>query len=509
LSVLEASGMGIWVWDVRQDRLRMHESMVKLLGSTHREPSGTSRDLLHDVHPDDVEKVRAALAFLGTNKDAELTYEYRIVSRDSEEQWLCVRSRNECDETGNVTSVMALVLDVTMQKRITAARLHSQKLEALGTLAGGIAHDFNNILQAIMNSSALVAKTIEPSHEAHEYLGTLDMATTRASELVRRILTFGRPSEQHKASIRLDDVVREALTLVRSTLPANIVMRTEFVDPLPSIFADPLQIQQIVINLATNASHAIGAVRGEIKIRLRSSEIASDAHGHDLKLAAGTYAVLEVMDDGCGIPASVLPRIFDPFYTTKPIGQGTGLGLSVVHGIVTSSGGAVTAANLPEGGARFTLYFPAQNAERKLASRPVIRSGQRREARVLLVDDEDLMVILSVQILEDAGFQTLGFSSPHQALQQLLAAPESFDILVTDLCMPELSGFELARLMREQRSELPVLFLSGNVGSEEMAAAARFGTSEILLKPMSVRVLVDAVERALAEAGGPSTSRYA
>ncbi|MET0286786.1 MAG: ATP-binding protein [Polyangiales bacterium] len=383
------------------------------------------------------------------------------------------------------------------------AQLRSQKLEALGTLAGGIAHDFNNALQAITGNNVLARRHLPADHPAQSFLAEVETASARASDLVRRILTFSRPEEQRREVLELQTVIGEALKLVRSTLPAQIVIHAELREDVPGILADATQIHQLVVNLATNASHAIGSAGGRIDVWLGTTHF--DAQ-HDAPLdglGSGDYAVLHFSDDGCGMTDATVLRIFDPFYTTKPVGQGTGLGLSVVHGIMKGLGGAVIVRSEVGQGSTFSLYFPTTRG--KSMPPPPSREAPKAPGveRVLFVDDEEVLVVLGTHILDVLGYQSTGTSRPLEALKLFADAPESFDVVVTDLSMPGLSGFQLAQQLLDLRADLPVVMMSGYLGPEEMATARRLGVRELLLKPVGMDDLARALHRVL----GPTRAR--
>jgi signal transduction histidine kinase/ActR/RegA family two-component response regulator len=383
------------------------------------------------------------------------------------------------------------------------AQLRSQKLEALGTLAGGIAHDFNNALQAITGNNVLARRCLPADHPAQAFLTEVDTASLRASDLVRRILTFSRPEEQRRDVLDLPKVIGEALKLVRSTLPAQIAIRAELREDVPGILADATQIHQLVVNLATNAAHAIGSAGGRIDVWLGTTRFDAQSEPALSGLRSGDYAVLHFTDDGCGMTEPTVERIFDPFYTTKPVGQGTGLGLSVVHGIMKGLGGAVIVRSEVGMGSTFSLYFPTTRA--KSIPPPPSREQPRAPGieRVLFVDDEEVLVVLGTHILDVLGYQSTGTHRPLDALKLFAEAPESFDVVVTDLSMPGLSGFQLAQQLLELRSDVPVVMMSGYLGPEEMATARRLGVRELLLKPVGMDDLARALHRVL----GPKRAR--
>jgi PAS domain S-box-containing protein len=376
---------------------------------------------------------------------------------------------------------------------------HAQKIEALGTLAGGIAHDFNNILLAIAGNTRLAKQELSPEHPIQNMLGEIAKASARATDLVDRILTFSRQNDCRREILQLQPTVEEAIKLLRATLPAMIEINTNFAEGLPPVRADATQIHQIMVNLVTNSAHAIGdGAAGCITVSLdeayvtQGGVLAPELHG-------GRYIRLSVTDTGTGIDKATLERVFDPFFTTKPVGRGTGLGLSVVDGIMRSHEGSVIATSEPGRGATFRLYFPAvdaapaqeQSLEREIAPPAV----QGRGRRVMYIDDEDSLVYLMTRVLQKSGYRVTGFTDAEQALQTLRAAPDEFDVIVTDLSMPGMSGFHVAQAIREIRAELPVVVTSGYVRAEDREIAKEVGVRALVLKPNTIEELAGVLAR--------------
>ena len=497
MAALEAGGMGTSSWEISQDRMQLHPSLLRLFGRTAPTSEELEGDLLAFVLEDDVPQVRRALDTLRTCKGLVI-FEYRVQSPEGDIKWLSGRGRCECDASGKPERAMLLHVDITRQKRATETQLRSQKLEALGTLAGGIAHDFNNMLQALAGNSALALRKLEPEHPARPLLDAISLAGERAADLVRRILQFSRPSELQRDVLSLRSMVSEALKLVRATVPTRIEIREELGIDDPHVEADATQIHQIILNLATNASHAIGGASGFLRVRLEGVDLDTRTPHVPPIPRSGRYAALHVTDSGSGIDAHTLTRIFDPFFTTKPTGEGTGLGLSVVHGIMKSLGGAVTARSVLGEGSTFTLYFPVVPASptRRPSSTPPARS-ERTGGRVLFLDDERILVELATHTLESLGYEVLAFERPRDALRAFLAQPDAVDAVITDLAMPELSGFDFAAKVLEVRPELPIVMISGNVGQDELATAQRLGLREVLIKPVAIDVLGRALRKAM------------
>ena len=394
--------------------------------------------------------------------------------------------------------LVALIMDVTERKRLEEVHLQAQKLESLGTLTGGIAHDFNNILAAIRGNADLAAEEVGKDHVAAQSLNEIRKASTRASELVRRIMAFGRPREAQQRTVDLGAVVGEVLKLLRSTLPTGISLLQTFAPDAPHVLADAGQIHEAIVNLTTNAAYAIGPRAGSIEYRLERVQVDDDLARRIPGLQPGRYARLTVTDSGCGMDTATLERIFDAFYTTKPLGEGTGLGLSMVHGIMRSHGGAVTVESTPGKGSSFALYFPAaqDNAQPDAVAAPAqipLSAGQR----VMYVDDEEPLVFLASRVLSRLGHSVSGYTDPKQALAAFRERPLDFDVVVTDLSMPHMSGFELAREVLALRPDTPVLMTSGYIRAEDESRARAAGIRELILKPVTMDELGRVLDRIL------------
>ncbi len=409
------------------------------------------------------------------------------------------------DTTGKPVRILEVNTDVTERKRAQASEVRSQKLQSLGTLAGGVAHDFNNILAAINGNAKVALEDLPPDHSVRLNVSEIAKAGSRAADLVRRILAFSRPQEQTREPQSLRPVVEEALKLVRATLPAAIQIVTDFPPDLPWASVDSSQIHQIVVNLATNAGHAIGDKPGTITVRLNSRILVPDDRLALPDLQQGRYLTLSVSDDGSGMDRATQARIFDPFFTTKPVGQGTGLGLSVVHGIVSSYGGAVTVYSQPGQGTSFQLYFPAVQSSTSVPVAPKSAPLREHHEHILYIDDEEGLVTLGTLLLERLGYKVTGHTDAAKALDEFRARPADFDAVVTDLSMPRMSGFDLARQLLAVRQDLPIVMASGYIRPEDQKAAEALGLRHLITKPASVDELGQALDAALrAKVSSPS-----
>jgi nitrogen-specific signal transduction histidine kinase len=401
-----------------------------------------------------------------------------------------------------------MIRDVTEQVRAERAKAELeqqlrqvQKMEELGTLAGGIAHDFNNILAAMLAYAELIRVDIDDAAQIDEHLRALKVAGDRAKDLVRQILTFSRRQPQQRKPVKLDGTVAEALRLLRSTLPAMLKIEVTIEPDAPVVLADLSQVHQVLLNLGTNAAHAMGKTRGLLSVRLESVDVGGELVRLVPELRTRRYARLTVSDTGQGMTEATQKRIFEPFFTTKPVGEGTGLGLAVAHGIVREHDGAIQVESALGKGTTFTLYFPeyhpdlAQSAE---ASAPLLRG---RGESVLLVDDEAALCRSLSALLEKLDYRVLACSDPHEAVARFRQNPAAFRLLLTDLTMPSMSGIDLAKNLHAIEPRLPVVAMTGFSGVHTSESLKATGIDELILKPLNARDLAVVLRRALESQG--------
>ncbi|WPC69013.1 ATP-binding protein [Rhodoferax ferrireducens] len=419
----------------------------------------------------------------------------------------------ELHPDGDTTTIFAR--DLTSRKKIEAHRnalesqlRESQKMQAVGTMAGGIAHDFNNIIGAILGNVELAKQDAGARSPALVSLSEIDKAGRRARDLVRQILTFSRNESPQRIPIQLADVVQETVHLLKVTLPPLVDMQVRIDPSTPLVLADATQVEQALLNLCTNAIHAIGPRRGTLSIELGHKLTADLGRIERRGGVRGQHVKLVVRDTGSGIDAQTLQRIFEPFFTTKPVGQGTGLGLAVVHGIMRTHQGTVDVKSTPDTGSVFTLYFPVADLAAlpetshaaKLSEPQSVRGGGKR---VMYVDDDEALVFLVQRVLKRKGFVVSTFTDPRLAAAALRARPLDFDLLVTDYNMPGYSGIELLRETRLIRPDLPVALASGYVTAEIEQSALSAGARALIHKPNDVDELCETVQRLLQSVDAP------
>ncbi|MGE0115288.1 MAG: MASE1 domain-containing protein [Steroidobacteraceae bacterium] len=386
-------------------------------------------------------------------------------------------------------------LEETRRQSLEAQLRQAQKMEAIGTLAGGIAHDFNNILTAILGNAQLAAMDAGPDHPAMQSLQEIRKASMRARELVGKILAFSRQSPSRKQVLDLHMATAEVVQLLRATLPASVELTVHRAAAVPAVLADPTEFHQVLMNLCTNAWQAMADQVGRIALRLDSVLVEAESTCTHADLQPGRYAQITVSDTGKGMDAATLERIFDPFFTTKEVGTGSGLGLSIVHGIVKNHQGAIRVISQPGEGTTVELHLPTASQEQFAdmnAPRPAaLLQGQGQH--VLVLDDEEPLVILMTRLLQRQGYRVTGLNHSADALTALEDATNKFDLLVTDYNMPGASGIEVARISRTLHPDLPVLLITGYMSDHLKIQANAAGIQHFLDKPHTVEQLCEKV----------------
>ena len=399
------------------------------------------------------------------------------------------------DDRGAIQGYIEIGRDITPELMLEKRLQQAQKLEAIGTLAGGIAHDFNNILSGIFGYAELTLMKKGAIEDTENYIHQILQASERARDLVNQILTFSRQTDVELRQLPLKPALKEALKLLRASIPATI-------DILPRInsdaviMAEPTMLHQIVMNLFTNAAHAIGSKPGTIELELEDFMVDEEFTRTHPEIKTGPHIILRVSDTGPGMEPEVLEHIFEPFYTTKAQGEGTGLGLSVVHGIVKKLGGIITAYNEVGRGAAFNIIVPCIEPEgqtREQDNAPL----EKGTARIAVVDDEQVITTAMWHILTNLGFKVTAFTDSPKALAAIQANPSDFDLVITDYAMPHITGLDLVKTLRENGIDIPIILSSGYFGRPIEKEARNFGVSALLTKPVTAYQLTDAIHRIL------------
>ena len=445
-------------------------------------------------------EVFAATARAGKHDEREWTY----ITRSGERIPVQVSTTTLADGSGQFAGYLCVGADLAARKKEEQARAlleaqlrQSQKMQAIGTLAGGIAHDFNNILSAIIGNAELLRMDLPPARAFQDSLASILKASERARILVRHILSFSRSEEPDRQPMVLMPVITEALELIRASVPVTIDIQSDLQNTQLRVLANATQIHQILMNLCANASQAMRGAPGRIELAKRVVQVDAATARANPGLHPGRYIMVSVSDNGCGMDPQTLERIFEPFFTTKGPGEGTGLGLAVVHGIMQSHGGAITVASTLGQGTTFQLYFPAIEMVSTAApeANPTLPRGHGE--RVLIVDDELAIATLAARILTRLNYAPTPLTNPAAAITAFEAAPASFDLVITDFTMPQLTGVDLARRLLAIRPGLPIILCTGHRSVEQEAEFMKLGIRLILNKPFHAEVLAQAIQVAL------------
>jgi len=404
------------------------------------------------------------------------------------------------DDKGRIVNFVAIKRDITEHRKLENQLRQAQKMEAIGTLAGGIAHDFNNILSIIQGYTELINDNAPPDSSCMEDINKVLIAVNRAKDLVNQILTFSRQTEEELRPLQVQPLIKETVKFLRSSLPKSIAIKENIVPESKLILADPTNIHQVLMNLCTNAYHAMKEKGGTLGISLVETELYGLDNARGSNLGPGTYIMLEVSDTGIGIPKEIMENIFEPYFTTKDIGEGTGLGLSVVHGIVARANGAITVESRRGEGSVFRVYFPAADQsdfevepDTELPEK-ILPGGNEH---ILVVDDEEAVVQFMELMLRDIGYRVTSFTSSEDALQAFLSTPDDFDLVVTDQVMPDLTGEKLIAELLKINPDIPIILSTGFTEKISTQKALEIGVRKYLVKPFTKIELAVAVHELL------------
>ncbi len=431
------------------------------------------------------------------SNDLELTREEYEASMDRYFQIYSTLEQQVAERTAELARTNQDLRNQIIERRRAELQLQqSQKLKAIGTLAGGIAHDFNNILAAILGYTEMAMMDVDTESPVHRRLGNVIKGCERARDLVQQILTFSRQNEAEMRPLAPLPILKEIAKLLRSGLPSTIAIESRLPSQLPMILADPTHLHQVVMNLCTNAHQAMVETGGRLILYADVVSLEDREESMNAELLPGNYLKMTVADTGVGMAPEILERVFDPYFTTLPKGDGAGLGLSVVHGIVHRHGGSIHIESAPGQGTTVTVLLPVVETEKpEPAPAGPIPEGR---AHILFVDDEQSLALIGSQLLERLGYTVTTRTSSVEALEAFQADPEKFDLLITDQTMPNLTGVQLARQVLELRPDLPVILCTGfseTVGPEQ---AMSVGIRDLLFKPIALRDLAEAIRRIFA-----------
>ncbi len=486
--IVQTAQEGIWAMDARMETTFVNPRLAEMLGYTPEAMLG--RPIDDFIYPDDLDDHRLRVKERKQGKDGH--YQRRLHHREGHFVWTQVSATAIIDDAGQFNGSFCMFTDITDHKRkeeerkqLQAQLQQAQKMEAIGTLAGGIAHDFNNILSAILGYAEMARDKIPEDIPAARDLNKVLTAGARGAALVEQILTFSRQADNERVLVQPALVIKEALKLLRPSLPATIAIDHRIVPDTQPILADPTQIHQILINLCTNALHAMEQNGGTLTITLRDLYPDDEQHQNHCNVPPGRFVVLSVGDTGPGISPEIRERIFDPYFTTKKAGKGTGMGLAIIHGIISSYEGFITCASEPGQGTIFRVFFPAIEAQGATTVKPIDMVPAGNRERILYVDDEEVLVEMGKAMLERLGYEVTARSSSLEALQIFHDQPDHFDVLITDQTMPMMTGADLARRVLEVRPQMPIILCTGYSNLVDAEQAKAWGIRAFAMKPMT------------------------
>ncbi len=489
----------IYTHDLKGRFISLNPAMEKLFGYEYDELIGhkgsdiMKPEFAHAFESEYLEPLKTqgylegiTVYFKKNGEKSYIEYHSSVVHPDNGEPFVSGTGR---DVTERILSERKVA---KLQEQLTQAL----KMEAIGTLAGGIAHDFNNILFPMFGYLEMMLEDVPKESPLRDHLVEVFSGAKRARDLIKQILTFSRQSDHERKPLETQRVIKEALKLIKSSLPTTIEISKDIQKDCGLVLAEPTQIHQIVMNLCTNAYHAMEETGGKLAITLKEVELVAE----DLKdpaMIPGPHVCLTVADTGPGMEQSIIDRIFDPYFTTKEEGKGSGLGLAVIHGIVKNHGGYISVYSEPGRGAEFKVYLPVIKKQKETAKVETDTPIQKGTERILLVDDQDLIVDMERQMLERLGYHITARTSSIEALEAFRANPDKFDLVITDMTMPNMTGDKLAGEMIKIRTDIPIILCTGFSEMMSQEGAESLGLKGFLMKPVVLKELSSVIRKVL------------
>jgi two-component system, cell cycle sensor histidine kinase and response regulator CckA len=501
--IMNATNAGIWEVVVGVNDVYWSDEIWHLYGIEPDSCTPSIQNWLNTVITEDRPMIEQAITDAVTNA-AEFNSSWRVREPGGGIRWLMAKGTPFKDASGKALKFVGITLDITerkleeeKKKKLESRILKSERLETIGTLAGGIAHDFNNILTPILGYSEMAVKNLPDENPFHEYFTEIMLAAERAKNLVSQILAFGKAEESEPSVVNVQSIIDEALKLLRPSIPSTITIRHHIDNTCRNILADSSKIHQVIVNLCTNAYQAMEKSGGVLSIELKEIIPDNDLLKMFPELHEQPYVKLSISDTGCGMDKLTMNHIFEPFFTTKPVNKGTGLGLSVVHGIVTGYNGTIDVESQSGKGSSFQIFLPV--IDKIISEKKEKKNVFGGNASILLVDDEQATLKMMTMMLTKLGYRICAMNSPLRALEQLKLNPDAFDLVITDLTMPEMTGITLASEIHTYRPGLPVIMMTGYGKDIEGATDLRkYGIRRLLKKPVRLDTMVSVINETVA-----------
>lgn len=501
-AVIEGTTDAIFLKNLRGQYLLANSSTLKAIGKTEHEVIGKDdSELFPEKSAEAINAVDSSVMQSGQPRFAEELLE----TTDGVSYWLANKSPHR-DAAGNIIGLIGISRDISDQKRIEGEKkklqeqlMQAQKMESIGNLSGGIAHEFNNILAIIIGNNELIMEDLPESSLAKENAEEIQIAGIRARDMVKQLLTFSRQDSAAQKIIDIRSVVQESMNLIRSSIPTNIEIKQTLADNIYPVMANTTQINQVILNLCKNAVDALPNMGGILTVDLSNTNVDTKHSKPHPAMKCGQYVKLVVNDNGIGMDEKTLNRMFDPYYTTKPVGKGTGIGMAVVHGIIKKHGGLIIADSHPGQGTTITIFFPAHedNIKPETEDQNILPTG---DGHILYVDDEPSIAKLGKCHLDSLGYTTESITDPSKALEMVRSAPGKFDLVITDMAMPNMTGDQLVIEILNIRQDMPTIICTGYSANISDKEATKIGVSAFIMKPLNKCELANIVWKVLNDA---------